>query len=143
MLFKVLRGSHYQGKKIYKKGETVESFRDLVAVFGKKKFERDYPAEQRTVSVARAKPNIPLPVDDVEEEVEEIEDDDKVEEPLSIHGENVTSEFPTAEKVDMIIFVKANWYSVIDKRDNKVLNKKKLRRKEVEPFLEQYATPEG
>jgi hypothetical protein len=37
--FRVRRGRHVEGRRVYKKGEVVETDRDLVAVHGKEKFE--------------------------------------------------------------------------------------------------------
>ena len=133
MLFKVKKGTHYgRGGKVYKKGDSVESSRDLASVFSKEKFERDYAAEQKVGVAVVDKPNIPLPV----AEVKESKEDDVKE--FGEYGEDVTSEFPTADKVEVMVFGKSKWYTVVDKADGEVLNEKKLRRKEVEPFLEQY-----
>jgi len=95
------------------------------------KFERDFPAEQKAGVVTATKPNIPPPID-------KGEDEKTVSSPLSDYGEDVTTEFPTAEQIEVKVFEKSNWFTVIDEVDNSVLNEKKLRRKEVEPFLIQY-----
>jgi len=131
MIFKLKRGSHYQGDKKFMKGDTVESSHDLVTLFGKEKFERDYPAEQKAGIATINKPNIPSPVAkaDVDKEPGE-------------YGEDITSEFSTAEEAEVTVFEKSNWCTVVDKEDGEVLNEKKLRRKDIEPFLEQYLTDE-
>jgi len=122
MIFKIKRGTHYgRDGKVYKKGEKVESTRDLVAVFSPGKFERDFAAEQKAGIVTVSKPNIPPPVDKKSE-----------------YGKDVTSEFPTAETVEVMVFEDSKWYTIVDKADDSVLNEKKLRRKNVEPFLKQY-----
>jgi len=145
MLFKLKRGSHLDAKgKVYKKGATIESSRDLVKIFGKVKFERDHAAEQRTgVPVIDKKPAIPSPVVKTEKskKVEEPKNTDTVKE-SSKYGKDVTSNFPTADDVEVDVFEKAKWYTVIDRADGEVLNTKKLRKKSVEPFLEQYLEEE-
>ena len=142
MLFKLKRGTHYdRNGKVCKKGDIVESSRDLVAVFSKEKFERDFVAEQKAGVVTVSKPNIPPPVDKDEDRIEdEVEDDveETKSESLSTYGKDVTSKFPTAEKVEVSVFEKSKWYTIVDKADGEVLNEKKLRKKEVKPFLEQY-----
>jgi len=131
MLFKVLRGTHYRDGKVYRKGDTIETSLDLVAMFGKARFERNFEAEQRTGSVVVNKPDIPPPVDEAETQFDG--SDDSID-----YGEDVTSEFPTAEKIEVLVFEKLKWYTVVDKADGEVLNEKKLRRKDVEPFLGLY-----
>jgi len=135
MLFKLKRGKHCQrDNKVYKKGDTVESSLDLVTVFGKAKFERDYEAEKKIgIAAVISKPNISPPVDKVEDKGE-----GKSKSVLSPFGKDVTSEFPAAEKIEVSVFEKSRWYTVVDEADDSVLNKKSLRRKEVEPFLNQY-----
>jgi len=132
MIFKVKRGIHY-GKdgKVYKKGESVESLNDLVAIYGAVKFERDFVAEQKAgIAVVDNKPNIPPPVD-------KGEDKKSTSSPLSKYGEDVSSNFSNAAKVGVSVFEKSKWHTVVDE-DGEVLNEKKLRRKDVNPFLEQY-----
>ena len=133
MIFKVKRGTHYGADgKAYKKGALVESSRDLVAVFSKAKFERDYAAEQKTDgTTANSKPNIPRSASKLKAKKSK-------KEVSSEHGIDVTSEFPTATKVGVKVFEKSKWYTAVDEQDDEVLNEKKLRRKDVESFLEQY-----
>jgi len=140
MIFKLKKGTHLQRDKVYKKGDRVESLRDLVAIFSKEKFERDYEAEQRAGIDAVAvdsKPAIPPPVD---KGADKIEKSPPLPEPKfeSVHGKNVTSEFPTAEEIEVEVFEKLKWYTIVDLADGEILNKKKLRRKDVQSFLEQY-----
>ncbi len=56
----------------------------------------------------------------------------------SEHGIDVTADFPTALKVNLIVFEKLKWYTVVDPDNNEVLNEKKLRQSKVEPFLAEY-----
>jgi len=137
MLFKVKRGTHYRDGKVYKKGDTMESPIDQVAIYGKERFERDFEAEQKAgIVVIDSKPNIPPPVG---VGVDKDGDDAEITSPsLSEYGKDVTSEFPTAEEMSVTVFEKSKWFTVVDADDNEVLNEKKLRRKDVEPFLEQY-----
>ena len=106
MIFRVKRGTHYRDGKCYRKGDSIVTPLDLVAMFGEQRFERDYAAEQKTGGVVtKSKPKIPPPVDKGNDEVEEVEDEAKSE-PLSIHGEDVTLDFPTADKIDVLVFEK-------------------------------------
>jgi len=137
MLFKLKKrcGDHYQNGKRYRAGDIVESSLDLCVRFPAK-FERDFAAEQKAnTAPAVSKPNIPPPVDKG--------GDKNKPSPLSTkYGEDVTSKFPTAEEVEVLVFEKSKWYTVVDKADGEVLNEKKLRRKDVEPFLGQYLSDE-
>jgi len=144
MLFRLKEhcGQHVEDGKVYKSGDVIETERDLPTIFHGKdakgrnrdgKFERVHEdlkdtGKKDTSRVQR--PNIPPGVSPKQET--------KVADEESVHGKDVTSEFPTAEKVDVKVFEKSRWFTVVDMQDNSVLNEKKLRRKEVEPFLGQY-----
>jgi len=68
-LFKLLAGTHAEGKEIFKAGDVVSSDIDLADVFGSEKFQ----------AVGNDVPNDPAPVPVVEEEPaeeEEAEEDD-------------------------------------------------------------------
>ncbi len=130
MLFKVKRGVFYQGNVTYKKGSIVDTDLDLCERFSKEKFERMHELERTRGTVSAKKPSIPPPVDKGK--------GDTTSEPLSTYGKDVTSEFPTAADVEVKVFRKNKAYTVVDLEDNGVLNEDKLRRKDVEPFLEQY-----
>jgi len=137
MLFKLKErcGPHFQDGETYHSGDTIETHLDLVALHPNK-FERNYEAEKRSeAKVTKSKPNIPKGTGDKKKKEDEGNADGT---PLSVHGEDITSEFPTAEEVEVKVYVKDNWCMVIDAADGEVLNEKKLRRKEVEEFLAQY-----
>ncbi len=149
MLFKFKNkrcGDHYQDGKCYKgpstdggKGDIVESSSDLSVMYPAK-FERAYEAEQRAGGIVSHNiPNIPVNVTPLTDEGED-KTEEQVSEPSlsSLYGEDVTAEFPTAKHIQAKVFEKSNWFTVLDDEDNSVLNEKKLRRKDVEPFLVQY-----
>ena len=56
----------------------------------------------------------------------------------SEHGTDVSKDFPTAAKVELQVFEKSKWFTVVDPDNGEVLNDKKLRRKNVEDFLADY-----
>ena len=148
MLFRLKGGKHIQDGKKYKKGDIIDTFIDLAKIF-RGKFEK---VSKEFVEEARASittnPEIPLSVEDdavvepvkeqpesdfAEEESETLEEDAEVD-----YGKEITSEFPTAAEIEVKVYAKSNWCTVIDTRDNEVLNTKKLRKKNVEEFLQSY-----
>jgi len=124
-------GSHVEGGKIYKAGDIIETDNDLAAIFHGKdangnnrpgKFELIHDESLKDTGkedTTRVRPDIAPPA-------------------ANEYGKDVSSEFPTADKVDVLVFEKSKWYTVVDKADGEVLSEKRLRRKDVEPFLEQY-----
>ena len=54
------------------------------------------------------------------------------------HGVDVSKDFPTAAKVDLQVFEKSKWFTVVDPDNGEVLNDKKLRKSKVEDFLADY-----
>ena len=143
MLYRLRAGSHKQGGKRYKKGDIVDTTFDLCSMF-RNKFEvvhedlNDTGTEEETKR--GKKPNIPPPVDKGKDKAEDkvVDKGTKSKSLSTLYGEEVTSGFPTAEKVKVRVFEKLRWYMIIDCDDDEVLNEKKLRKKEIEPFLEQY-----
>jgi len=148
MLFRLKQrcGNHVENGKIYEPGDIIETGRDLSSKF-RNKFERIHEAlkdtgKKDTDEIKR--PNIPPSVGEGGDtglnpspESSPISDEEIVEENLE-YGEDVTSEFPTAEKLEVKVFEKSKWYTIVDTSDGEVLNEKKLRKKDVIPFLEQY-----
>ena len=138
MLFKVKNGEHRgRDKKVYKKGDIIESKADLRRIF-RGKFREVHgkgPSSPEDVE----KPKIPGPADEggEDKEVASPPKSDTTEKP-SEYGVKVTSEFPTAKKVKLDVYRKAFWHVVVDPENGNVLNDKKLRKKDVEPFLAQY-----
>lgn len=145
MLFRLKKGcgQHVGNGKLYKPGDVIETSRDLPTIFHGKdasgrnrpgKFEKVYEDLKDTGAKDTSrirKPNIPPGVSPKQETKKVVDEE-------SVHGKDVTSEFPTAEKVGVKVFEKSRWFTVVDTQDNSVLNEKKLRKKDVEPFLEQY-----
>ncbi len=123
-----------------KAGETFESHRDLIALFCKGnakrcKFELLSPLPLET---PQRKPNIPSPQADFDKG--EGEGDTDTSSPNPAHpkfGEDITSEFPLAVDLSVKVFEKKYWCLVVDVEEgDEVLNEKKLRRKNVNAFLE-------
>ena len=142
MLFRLKErcGPHFMNGVTYKSGDTVETSLDLVAMFPSK-FERNYEAEKRAEAktgkkTKKSKPDIPEGTGKGKEDDNKDDDDNVTAE--SEYGEDITAEYPTAEKVQVKVYVKDNWCTVVDDADGEVLNEKKLRKKEVEEFIGQY-----
>jgi len=151
-------GSHIQNGKRYKSGDVVESEIDLCKIFVGK-FERAHEEELEDtgkMDTSIRKPQIPLPnsVPPPEDKGgdntlskplssmasvpdEAIEEEEEVEE--SEHGKDITDEYPTAKEIAVKVYEKASWCVVVDNDDGEVLTVKKLRRKDVEDFLNEYA----
>lgn len=145
-LLKPKCGDHVEpdanGKPVkYVAGDVVPSKIDLVRTFPEK-FEL---VEGQEVSKGEKlnTPSIPLP-NEVKREITNVESE--TPEPIesetpseSEYGQDVSDEFPTASEVNLKVFEKSKWYTVIDpEEDNEVLNEKKLRKNAVEDFLAQY-----
>jgi hypothetical protein len=151
MIFKVKGGTHEQNGKSYKKGDFVDTELPLTEMF-RGKFERQFDQEtlKDTGVVSKiSKPNItPPPLggskavtaelpSKEKEAVLDIKDETFVEEyPESLYGTDVTDKYPTAEEVHVKVFEKSKWCVIVDPIDERVLNDKKLRGKDVEDFLE-------
>jgi len=160
--YRVIGGTHTDEKGVsYKKGDTFTSKTALHKIF-RNKFEILDEFTEGSVSqqVVIGKPNIFIPSDKIENEEEAAqtsssfspnEEKDEVgvgveeggeDDDLKRYGEDVTDQFPNAERIEVRVFVKKNWYNVIDDEDGSVLNEKKLRKKDVLPFLAQYLEDE-
>ena len=151
-------GSHTQDGKKYIAGDTIESNVDLAKIFPFKfvKIEGIAPVNEDVappdipmlqeegkedsaskslepsfpeVETQQSNATIPLPSETKEEEIKEEE---------SEYGKDVTAKFPSASKVKLKVYVKSNWYSVVDPDDGEVLNEKKLRKRAVTEFLKDY-----
>jgi len=130
-----------KGNRItYKAGSVVPSDEDLIAKHPSK-FEL-VPGQfsEDGVAIATAKaPDIPAPIKSVvkKKEIPETPAPDENE-----HGIDVTKEFPNASIVELKVFEKSKWFTVIDPDNGEVLNDKKLRRNKVESFLAGYLPDE-
>jgi hypothetical protein len=135
MYFKVLAGSHQQDGKTYKVGQIVPSEVNLVKLFRNKFQQAEKPAEvdDETNDVGTA-PDLSSTLEDKGADNLNINVKDLVKK----YGVNVTTQFPTAAKVKMLVFQKVNWFTPVDSFDGTVMCDRKLRVKEVEPFLKQY-----
>ena len=122
-----------------KPGETFESHRDLIAKFCKGnpkrcKFTKVHPDD---VVAPDKSPNIPSPA----AAVIDTGGGDNTASPPIIHpefGEDITFEFPLAEEKEVKVYAKKHWCQIIDEPEDgeEVLNKSKLRKKNVNEFLE-------
>lgn len=113
-IFEVVAGTHYEGQKAYKQGERFESTADMTTIF---------PGKFRCVGTVEA----PKAVESGSS------DGSAVESPL---GEDVTSDFPDAEKAKLLVFKKGKQYSVAKaKKPTVALQEGTLKLKEVEPFI--------
>jgi hypothetical protein len=159
MKFRVKKqcGNHNHNGTIYGPGDIFESDRDETKRF-RNKFERVLTEDE----VMPAKPNITVPKkkrsakkEEVEEisdastssEVEDVEELDLEEEVVEEEdepqdnrpdGKDVTEDYPTAVELEVEVFQKGIWHVVYDPADDEILSKKKLRAKQVQPFLEKY-----
>lgn len=135
--------------KKYKKGDTIVTSINLA-----KKFRNKFELISEDFIKPEKEPKIPEPAA-INSEEQELEDtasnpvspirniNPKTEKKakkvkVSEHGENVTSEFPIAKDVELQVFVKKNWYVVVDPETGEVENDKKLRKDAVNSFLEEY-----
>ena len=131
-----------------KPGDVIESSSDLEKLF-RNKFER----MPETVQGPIPKPSIPIPLpgqsiedkggvdaDTSQTPPDSPDSKDKDEEKTEgEYGKDVSALFPVAGEVEMKVFEKNHWYTVVDTEDGEVMNeKKKLRKEEVTGFLEQY-----
>jgi len=142
MKYRLKGGSHVQNNKIYHKGDIIDTSFDLCQLF-RGKFEKVYEEVTDTgveIPNLRARPNIsppPLADEGKEAATSEPSSDTGDVSDESQYGKDVTKDFPVAEELDVQVFEKSKWYTVIDTDDNKVLNEKKLRKKEVKTFLDE------
>jgi len=138
--------------KEYKKGDTITTPINLA-----EKFRNKFRLVSEDAVKPEKEPKIVSPEDvhSVEQESEDttstpasairnvkptITKDDLDEE--SEYGEDVTDEFPIAKDVELQVFVKKAWYTVVDPENGNVESDPKLRKKAVNPFLEEYLEDE-
>jgi len=118
----------------------VESDRDLVTAFPGKfevvpeQFSEDVPTAPDIPEPSKKEKKITISPKKVASKKTEI--------PESEYGVDVTKEFPTASEVELKVFEKLKWFTVVDPDNNEVLNDKKLRRDKVEGFLADYLRDE-
>ena len=109
--FKLLVGTHSEGKKIYRAGDTVESERDLAAEFGSDKFvpEAQFQANAEEAAAEALKQE---------------------------RGENVTDEFEIAIEAEVEVFKKKGKWAVYEPDGTVVAGR--LAKKDVEAAIEDY-----
>ena len=147
-LFKLVGGGHDQDGKRYKRGDIIETEIDLFAKFGKK-FQLMHDDSLTDTGTKLLEPEITKPKttesdDDrmtsdgpVVSDSDVTDDGDIDEETTSVHGENVTDDFEDASDADVSVFVdNKKWYTIVEDETSKVLNPKKLRKKNVAPFID-------
>jgi len=144
MLFKLKDkvGGHSENGKIYKAGDTIESPHDLVDLFPNKFIRVDNVSAGGEGIAVPATPTIPEPTKGEGVSIppppspeSKLEPESPVE---SKHGVDITDEFPIASKVQLQVFKKGAWYTVVDPDDGEVMNEKKLRASQVTSFLQEY-----
>ncbi len=150
MKFKLKGGSHIQDDVTYNKGDTITTDIDLAAKFGKHRFERigrmvdDNVKQPEIKSVRKGKgkkkktsskktSSKPLP---------STSSKTKKEVKKEKYGMDVTEDFPTAVEAGFTIFEEEHWFTIVDENDE-VLNDKKMRKKDVPAFLENYLAEDG
>jgi hypothetical protein len=101
--FKLLRSSCHENGRTYERGDIVPSPHDLVALFGKEKFEELHtapvpnqttdPAVIAAVALGTAEVAAPTPV-------------------IATLGDEVTADFPSADESDLRIFKRGKAYFI-------------------------------
>lgn len=124
-------------RKTYKAGNVVPSEDDLVAKFPMK-FELVQGQTEDDNEIASV-PNIPEPIKSKKTKTTVAKSNTQKSSKVikSKYGEDVTEQFPLAKELDLQVFEKSKWFTVVD--DDVEVNDKKLRRKEVDSFLEDYS----
>jgi hypothetical protein len=141
MKFRVLAGRYYKGKKMYEKGSTVESDRDLVKVFGKEKFEPIIEPLQLEPSDVKNKSSPPSSKTGGAEVITSIPPSSAPPDLLNIDytsfGKDVTKNYINATRGGVRVFLKDDTYSIVDAGDGSIHNSKPLTsEKKVLRFLE-------
>lgn len=143
MKFKLLGGSHTEDKTSYSKGDIITTDRDLAAKFGKNRFKRlgkfvddDERVHQPVIHSAPAKNK-----KTAEKTAKKTAKKSSKPKENKL-GLDVTEDFMVAKEAGLIVSEKEYWFTVSDKSGN-VLNDKKLRKKDVPAFLEEYLTDDG
>jgi len=126
----------------YKPGDIVQSDRDLIELFPNK-FEIPPGEAGQSNTPIVPPPDIPLPTKSVSSE----DTDEKVDSPSGSklvigYGKDVTASFATAAVVDLRVFEKSKQYTVVDPEDGEPLHNGKLRKKQVEDFLQKFVEDE-
>lgn len=119
--FRVINGSHFEGKIEYVKGQTIQTESDLAKSFPNK-FEEvaSSPSKSPTLVTGPLKPN---------------HTDEKKDKGLA----DVTSEFPLAVASDLRVHLKsAGWYVVSDPDGEQEIGGKAVRKAEVDGVINTY-----
>lgn len=124
MKFRLLGGGHNEGGKLFKKGDIVESARNLVKLF-ENKFERIRKGKRKKAAPADDDP------DDPEEETPPTT-------PKEARGKDVSADFPLAVEEGFSVFRKGSWFHVFEGDETSPLNPKGIKRTKVEEFITTY-----
>jgi len=118
--------------KVYGPGDTVESESDLTLSFPLK-FDL---VQETLVNAPPSKPEIPVPVSDVDGPPTSTSEEEVFE-----YGEDVSDQFEDASIAELRVYKKRQWFTIVDPDDGTVMSEKKLRLKDVAPFLAKYVEP--
>lgn len=147
MLFRLNWGTHrvvVNGKsKTYSKGDIIESKQPLDKLFAMK-LNAEWKFEQVEDVKAAKSPNIPTvkrsPSDTVEGSSEQLPFTTSTAVISDEIGDDMTDEFPRAEKLSLKVFFNGSRYTVVDPKDDKPVHTEKfVKPKDVNMFLKQYS----
>lgn len=153
--YKVIEGTHWEGKREYKKGETFTSSYDMCATFSNK-FECLGEVTETTSAslVVSVKDEVKPAETSVSESVEKPDEQPSAKEvetpsaPIpsvvtTEYGEDVTNQFQKAIDAGVKVYVKSGWFNVYDPDDKggEPINVKKLRKDAVDEVIDAYITP--
>lgn len=138
-------GPHEQDGKVYKSGDIIETDRPLDEMFPLKFDELPDPEWDKRKETRR-KPAIATPKtkkrDKVDAETEDVTPSKESASTSSEYGEDVSDQFEGAAKAELQVFVKHNWYTVVDPEDGTVLTETRIRKNQVPAFLDKYGLEE-
>ncbi len=133
MKFKLKGGSHIEDGVTYSKGDIITTDSNLAVKFGKNRFERlgKFVDEDGRDDVHQ-----PVIKSSHSKKKSKKKKKSKTKEE-DVRGLDVTEDFAVAKEAGLTIFEKEHWLTVFDE-NGVVLNDKKLRKKSVPSFLEEY-----
>ena len=133
----VKMGTHVEGdkgnKKVYKKGDAVESEHNLIAMFPEKFSTQPInPGEQVKAEVVNKPKN-------KKTDPETDKDDDNIGN-VDPKGKDITEEFPDAVENNIKVFIKGQWCSIFDldsETPDVAVNEKGIKKDEVAKALDE------
>lgn len=125
--FKIKAGSHNEDGKTYRKGDTIESGKELDKIF-KNKFERIVAPVVVKVPTVKERAHKP-------EEEEPKTSNEKTDDPSN--DMDVTSDYKMPKDLSgiKVMDIGGGWINVIDAEDGTIYNEKGIRPKAVNKFL--------